>query len=323
MISSTRARSSLGQLVRSLARPALCVEVDDRLVRVRQHLRPPALVEHLDPVEQIELAVAQPLGEHAHDRALQRPRARQARGGRACSRAARRRGRRAASAPGASSSQQLAEARDGVVGREELREHVAAADGSGEDDAVLRRGAGQLGERRRRAHHLERAALDDLLDAARDGDRERELAAVAVRARAGAGRAAASARAAPRAPARRPGRAARPRGRRRRRGRRRSRRPGASPGRATPAARRRSRGLSEANACALTASTPERAEHERQHERGRRAAVVDDDAEARARGRRRRRAPASRSCGVALAHARRVGDAADRPRTRRGAAPGA
>ena len=34
--------------------------------------------------------------------------------------------------------EQLAEAHDGVEGRQELREDVAAAEGAGEDDAVLR-----------------------------------------------------------------------------------------------------------------------------------------------------------------------------------------
>src|SRR5207237_7875071 len=58
--------------------------------------------------------------------------------------------------------EQVAEARDRVVGRQELREDVAAADRAREDDAVLRRGAGQLGERGRCPDHLELAPLHDL-----------------------------------------------------------------------------------------------------------------------------------------------------------------
>ena len=78
--------------------------------------------------------------------------------------------------------EQVAEARDRVVRGQELREDVAAADRAGEDDAVLRGRLRQVGERRGRAHDLEPAALEQLVDLARDGDRERELAAPAVRA---------------------------------------------------------------------------------------------------------------------------------------------
>src|SRR5207237_9148275 len=58
--------------------------------------------------------------------------------------------------------EQVAQARDRVVGRQELREDVAAADRAREADAVLRRGARQPGERGGRAAQLRRAALDDL-----------------------------------------------------------------------------------------------------------------------------------------------------------------
>ena len=287
--------------------------MDDRLVRVRQDLRPAAPVEHLDPVEQIELAIAQPLGQHAHDRALERPRARQAPAhegarGQLGDELGERLLHRC------EQLQQVAEARDGVVGRQELREDVAAADRSGEDDAVLGGGAGQLGERGRRADHLEAAALDDLLDAARDRDRERELAAVAVRAQqaqeeqqrplerhlvgllvdqeeplaraveddaeVGADRADQPLRLVERLPQR------------------------------DDALRAVGGELVRAHRL-----DPERAEQERQHERGRRAAVVDHEAEA---------PPANgvhvecreQVLGVALPHARRVGDAADRPERR-------
>ncbi len=78
--------------------------------------------------------------------------------------------------------EQVREARDGVVAGQELREDVAAADGAGEDDAVLRRRLRERLERRRRADDLEAGALDEPVDLARDRHRERELAAVAVRA---------------------------------------------------------------------------------------------------------------------------------------------
>ena len=60
-------RSSASSSSEASSVVALRVEVDDRLVRVGQHLRPAALVEDLDPVEQVDLAVLQPLGEDAHD----------------------------------------------------------------------------------------------------------------------------------------------------------------------------------------------------------------------------------------------------------------
>ena len=59
---------------RLLVRP-FGVDVHDRLVGVGQHLRPSALVEHLDPVAQVDVPVLQPLGEHPHHESLLRPRA--------------------------------------------------------------------------------------------------------------------------------------------------------------------------------------------------------------------------------------------------------
>src|SRR5712691_1753935 len=56
-----------------LLRAALRVQVDERLVRVREDLRPASLVEDLDPVHQLELAVLEALGEDAHHEPLQRP----------------------------------------------------------------------------------------------------------------------------------------------------------------------------------------------------------------------------------------------------------
>ena len=76
--------------------------------------------------------------------------------------------------------EKLHEARDRVVAGQEVGEHVAAPDGAGEDDVSLRGYAREIGERRRRAHDLELRALDELVDLARHGDGERELAAPAV-----------------------------------------------------------------------------------------------------------------------------------------------
>ena len=87
--------------------------------------------------------------------------------------------------------EQLAEARDRVVGRQELREDVAASDGAGEDDAVLGRGLRQIGERGGRPDDLEPTALEQPVDLARDGDREGELARACRSCRAGGGTAAA------------------------------------------------------------------------------------------------------------------------------------
>ena len=71
--------------------------------------------------------------------------------------------------------EQLGEARDGVVGRQEVREDVAAADRSREDDTRLRRRLRQVAERVRRADDLERVARE-LVDLARDRVREGGLA---------------------------------------------------------------------------------------------------------------------------------------------------
>src|SRR5205807_2416713 len=56
-----------------------------------------------------------------------------------------------------------------------------AADGPGEDHAVLRSGLGQVRERGRRTDDLEPASFEQMVDLARDGDRERKLAASSVR----------------------------------------------------------------------------------------------------------------------------------------------
>ena len=94
---------------------------------------------------QIELPVAEALGQDAHDGPLERPRAVQPPVDEGAGRQLRdelRQGllhRR-------EQLQQVAEARDRVVRRQELREDVPAAYRSGEDDSVLGRGAGQLGE---------------------------------------------------------------------------------------------------------------------------------------------------------------------------------
>ena len=161
-----------------------------RLVGIGQHLRPAALVEDLDPVERSTSRPSQPLvstritvpfsaqgsgsrswtsvdsgqlGDELRERALDRR----------------------------EQLEQLGEARDRVVARQELREDVAAADRAGEDEAVGRRRLRQLGERGRRADDLEPAALEELVDPARDGDRERELPAPGRPSRSAAGRAAA------------------------------------------------------------------------------------------------------------------------------------
>ena len=78
--------------------------------------------------------------------------------------------------------EQLREARDGVVARQELREDVAAADGSREDHPSLRCGACELGEGRRGPHDLKLRVLDEPFDLARHGHGERELSVPPVRA---------------------------------------------------------------------------------------------------------------------------------------------
>src|SRR4029077_3735690 len=49
------------ELVRDLARLSLGVEVEEGLVGVRQHLRPAALFEDLDPVGQVDFAAREAL----------------------------------------------------------------------------------------------------------------------------------------------------------------------------------------------------------------------------------------------------------------------
>src|SRR3954451_23919319 len=51
------------EVLRLLVASPLGVDVDDGLVRVGQHLRPAALLEDLDPVHQVDVAVAEPFGE--------------------------------------------------------------------------------------------------------------------------------------------------------------------------------------------------------------------------------------------------------------------
>ena len=87
------------ELDRQLLGLALGVDVDERLVRVGQHLRPAALVEDLDPVEQVDLAVAQALGERRASPCPSATTGTGPAGGRACSPAARRRAPRAAARP--------------------------------------------------------------------------------------------------------------------------------------------------------------------------------------------------------------------------------
>src|SRR5262245_1537522 len=168
------------QLGRDLLGVALRVEVQDGLVRVGQDLHPAALVEDLDPVEDVRLPVGEALVEDAHDEPLERPRARQ------LAVVERRRRqlvdelRERLPAGAREQLEQLAEARDGVVRGQEVREDVAAADRAGEHDPVLRGGPRQVGERGGRPHDLEPAPLDHPVDLARDRDRERG-AAVAAR----------------------------------------------------------------------------------------------------------------------------------------------
>ena len=75
--------------------------------------------------------------------------------------AGRRRARRAAAARREQLAAACTRLATRVVGGQELREHVAAADGAGEDDAVLGRGPRQVGERRRRPHDLEPLSFDE------------------------------------------------------------------------------------------------------------------------------------------------------------------
>ena len=57
--------------------------------------------------------------------------------------------------------QQLAQARDAVVGGQEVREEEAAARRAREDDAVAGRRRGERGERRGRALDLEAGPVDE------------------------------------------------------------------------------------------------------------------------------------------------------------------
>src|SRR5919108_2744858 len=169
----------LFELRRSFLGVALSVDVDERLVGVGEYLRPASRVEDLDPVAEVDVPALQTLGQHAHDESLLRP------GARHLPVDDVRRGKlgdelRQRTVRSCEQLEELAEARDGVVGRQEFREHVAAADGAREDDAVLGRRLRQRGERRGCADDLEAAALDDSLDLACDGDREGKLAAPAV-----------------------------------------------------------------------------------------------------------------------------------------------
>ena len=154
----------------------MCIE---RLVGVGKDLRPPSLAEDLDAVCEVELAVAQAFRQQPHHDALQRPRARELP---VNERRRRQLGDELRERPphGREQLEQLAEARGRVVGGQELREDVPAADRAGEDDAVLGSRLRQVAERRGRAHDLEPAPFQRALDLARDGDRERELPAPAV-----------------------------------------------------------------------------------------------------------------------------------------------
>ena len=154
-----------------------------------------------------------------------------------------------------------------------------------------------------RAHDLEAAALDQALDLARDRDRERELAAPPLRAEQAQeeeqrlldgdlaprsstrySRSAARSKTTPRSAP--------------------TRRRGASPARSTRARSAASVavGREPVRRHRLDAERPE---HERQHERGRRVAVVDDDPEA-ARADRLDVERGEQVLGVALPHAGRV-----------------
>ena len=153
--------------------------------------------------------------------------------------------------------EQLAEAGDGVVGGQELREDVAAADRAGEDDAFLRGRPGQRGERMLGPHDLQAGGLGDAVDVVRHRDRGRRPCRSGRARRGAAGRAAASARAAPPRRARRSGRGARPPGRTRRRGRRRRRRRACASGvRSSSGARPGSRPAPPLKPCAEIVSTP-------------------------------------------------------------------
>ena len=162
--------------------------------------------------------------------------------------------------------EQLAEAGDGVVGGQELREDVAAAERAGEDDAVLG-GRRASAPRARWASSRPRArALHESVDLARDGDREHELASRAARADQAQEE---QQRLVDRDLAARSSirRAARRRGRRRRRDRPRPRRRAASPRRSTRAAR--AAPLARCEAVRRDGLDAERPEQER-HDVGRR-----------------------------------------------------
>ena len=152
------------------------------LVGIGQHLSPAALVEHLDPVGEVELAAGQALVQDAHDEPLERPRARD------LVVDERRRGQlghelRQRPVDGREQLEQLREARDRVVAGQELGEDVAAADGAGEDDVFLApRRASDSGSDAGVRTTSSSESVDERVDLARHGDREGELAATAVRA---------------------------------------------------------------------------------------------------------------------------------------------
>src|SRR5205085_6992619 len=115
-----------------------------------------------DPVGEIEQAALETLRQHPHDQALQREwtvqlpvdeRRRGEIGDELGKRAVDRR----------EELEQLAQARDGVVCGQELREDVAAADRTGKNDVVLGRRLREVRERRRRADDLELAALQQVV----------------------------------------------------------------------------------------------------------------------------------------------------------------
>ena len=116
----------------------------------------------------------QPLVEHAHHETLLRPRTREPA---VDQRRRRKLGDELGERPIERREQleQLGEARNRVVGGQELREDVPPADGSREDDPVCGCGARQLAERIRRPDDLERVP-GEIVDLARHRDRERGLA---------------------------------------------------------------------------------------------------------------------------------------------------
>ena len=178
MISSTSSRTSCSSSSEICRRLALGVQVDERLVRIREHLRPAAFAVQLDPVDQVEVTTGETLVQDAHDETLLGPRARepavdQGRLGQLRDQL------RERPADGREQLEQLRQARHGVVGGQEVREDVAAADGSREDDSGLGGRARQVAERVRRADDLERIA-GELIDLVRDRVREGGLAVAAA-----------------------------------------------------------------------------------------------------------------------------------------------